>query len=320
MANHDILTTRSGEVVDMESGSMDDETFRKMAEDLKRPRPMGVSLFRHPPHDAAAPPKPLVKIDLSTGGDKLEEQLRLSPINPDRVWESLGSVKLDADRLVGNGVFVNSVQSPASAAFDILRTRILQAMQERGWRRIAITSPTHGCGKSFVAANLALSLARRPSSRTVLIDMELRAPALAGLLRLKETPPLRDFLTGDQPLEGHFQKVGKTLALGLNGTGVTNASELLQEPATAEAIQGMMAQLDPQIAVFDAPPALGCDDMLALLPLVDAVLLVADGTQTTAADVRACERLLDGHAPLMGIVLNRAQDRDIGRYRYGRNK
>ena len=50
-------------------------------------------------------------------------------------------------------------------------------------------------------------------------------------------------------------------------------------------------------------------------PHLDAVLLVIDGTTTTPDDVRRCTALLDAHIPLAGIVLNRAQDRGLGRLR-----
>lgn len=315
MANHDILLTQAQGQADMEQGLIDDESFRKMAEEVKRPRPAGVSLFRHSPADAAP-----VTLDQKTGRELVTQPLNLAPPNPDRVWESLSAVTLDATFLARNGLFTNLAENPAAAYFDILRTRLLQAMAERGWRRIAVTSPTHGCGKSFVAANLALSLARRPSSRTVLLDLELRAPALAGLLGVSDIGPLREFLLGDQPLESQFRRVGRTLALGLNAQPAADAAELLHEPATAEALAAIQLLLDPQVIVCDAPPVLVSDDVLALAPLVDAVLLVVDGTRSTADEVRACERLFEGRTPLMGIVLNRAQDRDLGRYRYGKKK
>lgn len=292
---------------------MDDDYFRKMAEDVKRPRATSVSLFRQTvptvqsanltpdaaPSPALAPPK-------------------LAPPNPERVWESLSVTMLDEAALAGKGLFTNPQQSKSTGYFDILRTRLLQAMQERGWTRLAITSPTHGCGKSFVAANLALSLARRPSSRTVLLDLELRQPGLAKLFGLQDVGSLRDFLNGEQPLESHFQRVGRTLALGLNDIALADAAETLQEPATAESLSLMMEQLQPEIVLMDAPPVLVSDDVLALLPQVDAVLLVVDGTKTTADEVRACERLFAEQCPLMGIVLNRAQDRSLRRYRYGK--
>jgi Mrp family chromosome partitioning ATPase len=309
MANHDILLTSANWPADLGQAPMDDESFRKMAEEVKRPRSTGVSVFRSP-GPTAQPPAPTVQ-------DLAPSTLNLSPPKPERVWESLNPVVLNETALAGNGLFANPQQSPEIAHFDILRTRLLHAMQDRGWKRIAITSPTHGCGKSFVAANLALSLARRPSSRTVLLDLELRQPALANLFGLPDIGPIREFLNGEQPLESHFRRVGRTLALGLNGTPVSAAAEMLHEPTTTDTLNAMLSQLDPDLVVMDAPPVLVSDDVLALLPRVDAVLLIVDGTKTTAEEVRACERLFEGNCPLMGVVLNRAQDRGRQRYRYG---
>jgi protein-tyrosine kinase len=297
MANHDILLSSACWPADLGQAPMEDESFRKMAEEIKRPRRSGISVFRHP---ATMLHPPATFADQPSSGQP--PPLMLSPPKPDRVWESLNSVTLDRGKLAGKGVFANPQQSNAAAHFDILRTRLLHAMQERGWKRIAITSPTHGCGKSFVAANLALSLARRPSSRTVLLDMELRKPGLARLLGLADVHPIRDFLNGEQPLESHFLRLGRTLALGLNDTALPDAAEVLQEPATAASLTAMMQQLDPDLVIIDAPPVLMSDDMLALLPQLDAVLLIVDGTRTTAQEVRACERLFEGQCPLMGVA------------------
>ncbi|MFN7224612.1 MAG: CpsD/CapB family tyrosine-protein kinase, partial [Paracoccaceae bacterium] len=237
----------------------------------------------------------------------------LALFNPSRVWESLNSLPIDAHHLAGNGLFTEPDQSPAGSAFDILRTRISQAMQDRGWRRIGITSPTHGCGKSFTAANLALALARRPDSRVVLIDLDLRRPGLHTLFGASSPGALRDFLDGSQPMESRFLRVGKTLAVAFNGEAMPDASDILHSANTAQALDAMETQLDPEITVMDLPPILVSDDVLAMKGKVDAVLIVADGTQTTAKDIRACEALLDKRIPLMGVVLNRAQDHGLGR-------
>lgn len=309
MANHDIMLSSANSSTDLGQAPMDDESFRRMAEEVRRARAPSVSLFRQgsaAPHPAEVMHESAVTLPMS-----------LSPPNPDRVWESLSQVALNDGKLAGKGLFANQQQSKMTGYFDILRTRLLHAMQERGWTRLAITSPTHGCGKSFVATNLALSLARRPSSRTVLLDLELRHPSLAKMLGVGDVGPIRDFLNGEQPLESHILRVGRTLALALNGTAIPDAAETLQEPSTSESLTAMVAQLAPEMVIIDAPPVLVNDDVLALLPQVDAVLLVIDGTKTTAEEVRTCERLFADHCPLMGVVLNRAQDRSLRRYRYG---
>jgi Mrp family chromosome partitioning ATPase len=76
--------------------------------------------------------------------------------------------------------------------------------------------------------------------------------------------------------------------------------------------------LQPDVVLVDTPPALGSDDVLSLAEEVDAVLLVVDGTATSPEDLRACERLFESRLPVLGTVLNRAQDRAMGRYTYGR--
>lgn len=272
-----------------------------------------VSLFGRRP----VPTQPAVRLDLQKGREIFGQPMELRQTNPARVWESLSAVTLDADHLAGNCLFPAGATDPAAAAFDMLRTRILQALAERGWSRIAVTSPTHGCGKSLVAANLALSLARHPQGRTVLMDMDLRRPSLGAMLGLTDLPPLAEFLRGDQPLESHFRRFGRTLALGLNGQPVAQAAELLHDPATGDALDALHQQLDPTVVLYDTPPALACDDLMAMGGQLDAVLLVTDGTRTSPEDIRACERLFNGHLPILGVVLNRAQDRRLARYRYG---
>ena len=89
-----------------------------------------------------------------------------------QVWDALEEVALTQAALDANNLFLQANPHPAAAAFDILRSRLLHEVAEKQWHRIAITSPGPGCGKSFVAANLALSLARRPGSRTALVDLD----------------------------------------------------------------------------------------------------------------------------------------------------
>lgn len=273
-----------------------------------------VSVFRPGQTVNSAP----VTLDLATGREIFQAPFAALASNPVKVWESLGPVTLDAQHLNGNGLFLHQSSEPAANAFDILRTRLLHGLTEKKWRRIAITSPSHGCGKSFVAANLALSLARRPASRTVLMDLDLRQPDLARQFGLKEEQMLAEFLNGDQPLESVFRRYGKTLALGLNSVAVEDASSALHDPETSAALDAMIEQLDPEVVIYDMPPALANDDLLALASCIDAVLLVTDGTKSSPNEIKACERMLEGQIPLLGVVLNRAQDFSAGRYRYSK--
>jgi protein-tyrosine kinase len=265
-----------------------------------------------------APERGVAETDPRSGCNSRTPIQPLAVVNPARVWESLTAVTLNDETLARNGLFTDSGQSHAGPIFDILRTRISQAMAEKGWRRIGVTAPTRGCGTSFTAANLALSLARRPGSRVVLIDLDLRQPGLHSLLGLTPVAALQDVIVGTQPVESLFVRVGQSLAIGLNANTVPNASDVLQGPNTVQALDALDTRLAPEIIVMDLPPTLMGDDVIAMAGKLDAVLIVADATRTTARDMRACEMLLENRIPIMGVVLNRAQDRGLGRQRYGK--
>lgn len=263
-------------------------------------------------------PEGAMTIDQRTGREIFVTPQSLARLSPARVWESISPITPSTGILHGNGLFPEAGADESTETFDLLRTRILQALAAKKWSRIAVTSPTHGCGKSFVAANLALSMARLPACRTVLLDFELRDPHLARLFGQIDAAPIREFLNGDQPLESHFRRYGNNLALAFNSEPLEAPAPLLQSSTTAEALEAMQYQLEPDVVIFDTPPALGSDDVISIAGQVDAVLLVIDGTQTSPADVRACERLFEGRMPLLGVILNRAEDRGLKRYKYGR--
>jgi protein-tyrosine kinase len=317
MQNHSMLMPTMARAADMGMSG----TTAMSESDRNKDKPTGldlrtgVSVFRPGQPMARLP----VTLDQRTGHEIFSAPQAFAPIPASRVWDSLGPITLDADRLAGNGLFTHASINPAVTVFDMLRTRLVQALRERGWQRIAVTSPTHGCGKSFVAANLALSLARLPATRTILMDLELRRPHLAEIFGLTDAAPLREFLSGEQPLESHFRRFGKNLGLALNGEAVADPATVLQDPDTAMALDAMITQLQPDAVIYDLPPALTSDDVMSMIPQFDAVLLVVDGTRSTAEEIKATERMLDGHVALMGVVLNRAQDRKSGRFAFGKN-
>ena len=196
---------------------------------------------------------------------------------------------------------------PAARSFDLLRTRLLQALRENGWRRVAVTAPRAGDGATFTAVNLALSLARIPRSRTLLIDLNLRQPGVAPLMGLAPRGDMRGYLAGDLSVRDQFVRTGDTLALGLACEPDRDAAERLHDRRSAAAIDRAEMTLRPDVTLIDLPPMLEHDDATAFMPRVDGVLLVADATRTTAAEITACERLIDGQAALLGVVLNRAR-------------
>ena len=72
----------------------------------------------------------------------------------------------------------------------------------------------------------------------------------------------------------------------------------------------------PNVVIFDLPPMLTGDDVLAFLPNVDGVLLVVGGGETRAREIEECERLMADHTNFLGVVLNKAEGSSTSPYRY----
>ena len=253
-----------------------------------------------------------------------EEPLRLDPRSmvmpgaalrdPDRAWAGLRRAPPDPKHLVRNRVITHERTDPAHVPFDLLRTRLMHLLRSRGWSRVGITSPTKGCGKTFVSANLALSLARRPSCRVVLVDLDLRVPRLAPMLGVEPPGRLRDFLAGETAMSEQIVRGQSNLALCLNSVKEPDSSELMQDPKCGATLAYMRAALQPDVLLYDLPPMLATDDVVAFLPEIDGVLLVAGGGMTQGSDIEECERLLGQQTPLIGVILNRAEDVAASRY------
>lgn len=241
------------------------------------------------------------------------------------LWDRLPRIPVEPKRLDRNLIITASRHDPAHAAFDVLRTRIVQAMKDHGWRRVGITSPNEGNGKSFTSLNLAISLSRLPGLRSALIEMDLRHSSLAKLLGLRDMPATADYLRGEIGVEEYLSSfgpnmlnIGDRLALGINGRPDSYAAELFQTAATGEKLEELETALALDLMLFDLPPALAMDDVLALRPCMDCVLLVVGGGETRTRDVREVQRRLGDDFPILGVVMNKAEIDDDPGYGYGR--
>ncbi|MGR3465783.1 CpsD/CapB family tyrosine-protein kinase [Limimaricola sp.] len=229
-------------------------------------------------------------------------------------WNGLRRIPIDEARLEDNLVITASRRDPAHAAFDLLRTRLLQALDEHGWSRVAITSPTRGCGKTFTAANLAIAMARYENRRTVLLDLDMRAPGLWEVLGAPAPGPISGWLRGTTPSATQLQRVGQNLlgigglAVGLNDRVETYPAELLQDPKAGQVLDRMQEELSPDAVLFDLPPALSSDDVTAFRDRYDCVLMVVGSGQNSAEQIREAVRRIGADKPILGMVLNRAEE------------
>lgn len=205
--------------------------------------------------------------------------------------------------------------NPTGAALDQLRSQLLRVTGERGWRRLGIAAPRRGAGSSFITLGLTASIARLDYLRLVMIDLDLSRPSLHAHLGLAAPGPLEELLAAGLPAVELARRIGTGLAVVLNDTPVTAASELLYSPDTTARLRELDSALKPDLTLMDLPPLLSDPAAQAGLAQVDAVLLVADGTETTAQDIKDCERMLQDQTPLLGVVLNKSEDAPAQRRR-----
>ena len=238
--------------------------------------------------------------------------------HPQIDFSTLRTVKLNPAILNANRVIAGT-DAPASMSYKMLRTRVLQRMRANGWTTLAVTGTCPDEGKTLTAINLSLSMARDVNASVVLVDFDLRQPSIYRTLGLSPQYGLNDCLERDVPLDQALVRpVGhKRLSLLLNQKSYVDSSEQLSSPKMLH----MMNQLRAgpgRIVVFDMPPILATDDMLAFSPVVDAILLVVSQGTTKQEDLVAARQLME-EANVLGTVLNRSTE-DQSPYYYGYGK
>lgn len=216
-------------------------------------------------------------------------------------------VHLNRKHLEANRIISAAGDDPTHTAFDILRTRVQKSRQDSMWKSIVVTSPTAGCGKTMVALNLAYSLSRMPKCRTVLLDLDLKKPAVAKTLGVTASGSVGQFLVGKGEAGDCFLKVNESLVVGVNTDRIRHSSELLQSPRMDELLSFVWDHLSPDVLLFDLPPMRGCDDALAFLPQADKALLVIAAGATTGPELDECEHQISQLDKLLGIVMNKCE-------------
>ena len=214
-----------------------------------------------------------------------------------------------------NLVTITDPRSPVSEAYRSLRANLSFYSLDKPLRTLMVTSPAAGEGKSTTIANLAVTMAQS-GRRTIVVDTDLRRPALHELFGAQMSPGLTDAMmaaAGDLPLQ---KTAVDNLWLLSSGPKPPNPADLLG----AERMEQIIAQLTEQadIVLFDAPPVMAAADAAILGARVDGVLLVIQAGKTRRDhSERAREVLEKSRARVVGAALTNApKDSSMGGY-YG---
>jgi protein-tyrosine kinase len=219
-----------------------------------------------------------------------------------------GTFELDVARLQSKRVIAHNFMDPRSIAFDMLRTQVLQSMDSKEWRIIGVTSPSPGCGKTVTSVNLALSMARLPERSVFLIDLDFRKPQVTNVLGLNPRNGVISVLDGRSPLSDAIMHtcVGDIQLMVLPvESRVRRPSDRMASGAMSGMLTRIQADYRSQIIIVDLPPILSSDDVLAVLPRLDCVLLVTAVGTTTVAEIKESGNHLQS-TELVRVVLNKA--------------
>jgi len=261
----------------------------------------------------------LVGLMLSGGGIFVYDLLDDTIKSPDEIRRQtrlsiLGTIASFDEPDDGQLITEAEPRSPVTESFRSLRTNIQYASISTPVRTLLITSPAPADGKTTVVSNLAMVMAHSGRKVTVM-DADMHRPRVHLAFKQNLTPGLSSlFIRPDIHLNGSLQSTSsdrlKTITAG---ELPPNPSELLGSNKMREILNVVQEAAD--LVIVDSPPVLSVTDAVVLAPIVDGVVLVVrPGVTRMNALKYAVEQLRYVGANLLGVVINRVNDRSA---RYG---
>lgn len=239
--------------------------------------------------------------------------------------ESSPVVHIALDMLQEHGYLTpDSMRSRLAEEIRMIKRSVVQTFWFQDVERanlIMVTSAYPGEGKSFVALNLAISLACEVDFHVLLVDADFERPVIFDRLGIGPHPGLMDILKdpsidmGDIILRTNIER------LSLIGPGSRDdmSTELLASKRMQQLAQEMADRYPDRLIIFDTPPLLACSEPAVLAELMGQGVFVieADNTQKEAIE-RAIE--LVPETCRLGLVLNKSSPGfgglDYGYYNY----
>lgn len=194
-------------------------------------------------------------------------------------------------------------ESTIAEEFRTIRTNVHFVTDEQKPGILLVTSPNSGEGKSTTAANLAVSLAQK-EEKVLLIDANLRKPAVHLIFKVPNSAGLTDVLTGTVAFEEAVTntEIGQLEVL-TSGTATNNPAELLASNPMKELLQKAAKEYD--VVLIDSSQILELTDTKLFASQCDGVLLVIHQGKTQIEDAAEAKKVLEfAKANIFGVILN----------------
>jgi capsular exopolysaccharide synthesis family protein len=190
----------------------------------------------------------------------------------------------------------------AAEEFRFLGVRLEHLRRDRPLKKMLITSTIPQEGKSVVSANLACTLARNSQQRTLLVEGDVRRPALSQMFGLEPIPGICEYLKDERPLiTSIYSLQDSDLWFLPAGNAPKNSLELLQSGRLPAMLDLLTTWFD--WIVIDSPPVIPLADTSVWMRLADGILLVV---RQGITEKKQLERGLDAleQKKVIGAVLN----------------
>lgn len=268
--------------------------------------------------------------------DALEKASRQSNLN--RSSSAGNKNKMDKDRS-GNAIVVpfgdpkmpiasrnidsnlavyHNPQSVEAELFKVLKTNLLFPSSGKPPKTVLVTSSIPGDGKSFVSANLAVSIAQGIEEHAMLIDADIRNPSIDGCFNLGQAEGLSEYLSSGKDISQYFHKSAvDKLTIVPAGRPPSNPTELLTTHKMKELLSEVALRYEDRYIVIDSAPPSMAPETAAIAKYVDGIIIVVKAGHTPRNAISEVIEQL-GKEKILGLVLNHS-DQSVKKY-YGYGK
>jgi len=233
------------------------------------------------------------------------------------VYHKSTRINLDHQLVINNRCVCIEPKAPELDSYKVLRTKIQQLTQDKGWNTVMITSPRAGEGKTLTAINLSLTFSKAYNQTVLLVDCDLRRQNIHKVLGIESKAGLIDHLVDDVPMQNFIIWPGiDKLTLISGGRDIQNSSELLGSPRMKSLVHEMKSRYADRYVIFDVPPILLGADAMALAPFIDCIVMVVEEGKTANHDVQKALEMIPPEK-FLGFVLNRQSGHKGAEGNYG---
>jgi protein-tyrosine kinase len=252
------------------------------------------------PAPAVAPPSPITRVEIA----------ELAGPEPDA--EGPSGLLREPNPLVEERLVLAREAAPdVIEQYRRCAASLHQAQLDRGIAVVMVTSAALGEGKSLTSTNIALTLAESYRRRVLLIDADLRRPALHDIFQASSASGLSTGLRRERASTFTTIAITDKLALLPAGRPDPDPMASLTSARMRQLIDEARGKFD--WVVIDTPPVALMPDASLLADMADGVVLVVQAGATPLDIIKQAARAI-GKKRILGVVLNRAESDRISGY------